>query len=144
MEKDISSIIFAILEDRCGVDSHSVTTESGLDYSILERLTLGIENKLMIRIPVEEAKEIGTIGNLIKDCSIRKILVNILESKFDVDRYAITRETLLNDGDYLDSLDSVEFVMEVEKAFNITIPDDKAEKLKTVGDYIDYIKVIKS
>ena len=39
-----------------------------------------------------------------------------------------------------DSLDTVELIMEFEKAFNITIPDDKAEKIATVGDAIAYIE----
>ena len=38
-----------------------------------------------------------------------------------------------------DSLDIVEFVMEVEKEFNITIPDDAATKLEKVGDAVKYI-----
>ena len=39
----------------------------------------------------------------------------------------------------LDSLDVVEFVMEVEKEFNITIPDEDAAKLEKVGDAVKYI-----
>ena len=39
-----------------------------------------------------------------------------------------------------DSLDVVEFVMEVEKEFDITIPDDAAAKLVTVGDAVKYIE----
>ena len=39
-----------------------------------------------------------------------------------------------------DSLDVVEFVMEVEKEFNITIPDEEAAKLATVGDAVKYIE----
>ena len=39
-----------------------------------------------------------------------------------------------------DSLDTVELIMEFEKEFNITIPDDDAEKITTVGDAIAYIK----
>mgnify|MGYP003298770891 CR=1 FL=1 len=38
-----------------------------------------------------------------------------------------------------DSLDVVEFVMEVEKEFDITIPDEEAAKLTTVGDAVKYI-----
>jgi acyl carrier protein len=38
-----------------------------------------------------------------------------------------------------DSLDVVEFVMQVEKEFGITIPDEEAQKIKTVGDAIDWI-----
>ena len=39
-----------------------------------------------------------------------------------------------------DSLDIVELVMELEEEFEITIPDDQAEKIKTVGEAIDYIE----
>ena len=39
-----------------------------------------------------------------------------------------------------DSLDTVELIMEFEKEFGITIPDDKAEKISTVGDAIAYIE----
>ncbi len=39
-----------------------------------------------------------------------------------------------------DSLDTVELVMEFEDAFDMNIPDDDAEKIKTVGDAIKYIK----
>ena len=42
-----------------------------------------------------------------------------------------------------DSLDVVEFVMEVEKEFDITIPDDAAAKLVTVGDAVKYIEANK-
>lgn len=38
-----------------------------------------------------------------------------------------------------DSLDVVEFVMEVEKQFNISIPDEDATKLETVGKAVEYI-----
>jgi acyl carrier protein len=42
-----------------------------------------------------------------------------------------------------DSLDILELVMELEEEFEITIPDDQAEKIKTVGDAIDYIERLK-
>ena len=39
-----------------------------------------------------------------------------------------------------DSLDTVELIMEFEKEFGVTIPDDEAEKIETVGDAIAYIE----
>ena len=39
-----------------------------------------------------------------------------------------------------DSLDTVELIMEFEKEFGISIPDDQAEKIQTVGDAISYVE----
>ena len=56
----------------------------------------------------------------------------------------VEREKLTNDASFMedlgaDSLDTVELVMEFEKEFNIDIPDEDAEKLRTVGDAIGYL-----
>jgi len=56
----------------------------------------------------------------------------------------VEREKLTNDASFMedlgaDSLDTVELVMEFEKEFNIDIPDEDAEKLRTVGDAIAYL-----
>ena len=66
---------------------------------------------------------------------VKKIVVEKLGVKED----AVTESaTFVNDLG-ADSLDVVEFVMEVEKEFNITIPDADAAKLETVGDAVKYI-----
>ena len=57
----------------------------------------------------------------------------------------VEREKLTNDASFMedlgaDSLDTVELVMEFEKEFNIDIPDEVAEKLRTVGDALTYLK----
>ena len=57
----------------------------------------------------------------------------------------VEREKLTNDASFMedlgaDSLDTVELVMEFEKEFNIYIPDEDAEKLRTVGDALTYLK----
>ena len=66
---------------------------------------------------------------------VRKIIVEKLGVKpDDVKEDA----TFVNDLG-ADSLDVVEFVMEVEKEFNITIPDEDAAKLEKVGDAVKYI-----
>ena len=64
----------------------------------------------------------------------------IVCEKLGVDESKVTEDaSFLNDLG-ADSLDVVEFVMEVEKEFNITIPDDDASKLATVGLAVKYIE----
>jgi acyl carrier protein len=57
-----------------------------------------------------------------------------------VSREQVKRETSFTEDLGADSLDIVEMVMELEEEFEITIPDEQAEKIKTVGEAIDYIE----
>jgi len=64
--------------------------------------------------------------------------------KIIVDKLGVKPEDITEDKTFVndlgaDSLDVVEFVMEVEKEFNITIPDEEAAKLEKVGDAVKYI-----
>lgn len=63
----------------------------------------------------------------------------IIVSKLGVDANQITNEASFANDLGADSLDTVELIMEFEKAFNITIPDEDAEKIATVGDAVNYI-----
>ena len=64
----------------------------------------------------------------------------IIVSKLGVDAAQVTPEASFTNDLGADSLDTVEVVMEVEKAFNIQIPDEDAEKITTVGDAVKYIE----
>ena len=64
----------------------------------------------------------------------------IIAEKQGVDEENVKPEASFTNDLGADSLDTVELIMEFEKAFNITIPDDKAEKIATVGDAIAYIE----
>lgn len=64
----------------------------------------------------------------------------IIAEKLGVDEENVKPEASFTNDLGADSLDTVEIIMEFEKAFNITIPDDKAEKIATVGDAIAYIE----
>src|SRR6187401_2136727 len=59
---------------------------------------------------------------------------DIIEKELGVERDKLTNEASLIEDLGADSLDIVELVMEFEKEFNIDIPDEDAEKLRTVGD----------
>jgi len=72
--------------------------------------------------------------------SIEEKVIQIVAEQMSVDKATITRNTSFVNDLNADSLDTVELVMELEDEFDLTIPDDEAEKLKTVGEAIDYIK----
>ena len=64
----------------------------------------------------------------------------IIADKRGVDEADVKPEASFTNDLGADSLDTVELIMEFEKSFNITIPDDQAEKIATVGDAIAYIE----
>ena len=66
---------------------------------------------------------------------IKRIVVD----KLQVDEKQVTLEASFIDDLGADSLDTVELVMDLEEHFEIEIPDEDAEKLKTVKDAVDYI-----
>ena len=64
---------------------------------------------------------------------------NIIVDKLGVDAVEVTPEKSFTNDLGADSLDTVELIMEFEKEFGISIPDDKAETIQTVQDAINYI-----
>lgn len=64
----------------------------------------------------------------------------IIVEKLTVDENEVTPEAGFSTDLGADSLDTVELIMEFEKQFGITIPDEDAEKIATVGDAINYIE----
>lgn len=64
----------------------------------------------------------------------------IIVDKLGVDESEVKPEATFTNDLGADSLDTVELIMELEKEFNITIPDDQAEKIQTVGDAISYVE----
>lgn len=71
---------------------------------------------------------------------IRKLVVD----KLGVSLSAVTNNASFANDLGADSLDIVELIMELEKEFGVSIPDDEAEKLRTVGQAINYIERIKN
>ena len=67
---------------------------------------------------------------------IKEIVAGVLH----VDENSITPDTKFVDDLGADSLDLTSIVMEIEEQFGIEIPDDAAEKIKTVRDAVDYIE----
>ncbi len=71
---------------------------------------------------------------------IEEKVIQIVSEQLSIDRAELSRSTSFQDDLNADSLDIVELVMELEDEFDLTIPDEEAEKLKTVGEAIDYIQ----
>jgi acyl carrier protein len=71
---------------------------------------------------------------------IEEKVIEIVAEQMGVDKSEITRETSFVNDLNADSLDTVELVMEFEDQFELSIPDEEAEKIQTVGQAIDYIR----
>ena len=67
-------------------------------------------------------------------------VIAIVVDKLGVEENQVTPEASFTGDLGADSLDTVELIMELEKEFNLSIPDDQAEKIATVGDAIAYIE----
>jgi acyl carrier protein len=67
-------------------------------------------------------------------------VIDIIVDKLGVAPSEVTPEANLTNDLGADSLDTVELIMEFEKEFNISIPDDQAENIQTVGEAISYIE----
>lgn len=67
---------------------------------------------------------------------VKKIIID----KLGVEESEVTAEASFTNDLGADSLDTVELIMEFEKEFNISIPDDQAESISTVGQAIAYLE----
>ena len=67
-------------------------------------------------------------------------LFDILVEQLDVEEDKVTMEASITDDLGADSLDVVDLVMSLEEEFDVEIPDDQVENIKTVGDIVRYIE----
>ena len=71
--------------------------------------------------------------------AVEQKVIEIVSEQMGTDKSEISRETSFINDLNADSLDTVELVMEFEDEFDMSIPDEEAEKIQTVGAAIDYI-----
>ena len=72
--------------------------------------------------------------------TIAEKVTKIIVDKLGVDETEVTPEASFTQDLGADSLDTVELIMELEKEFNLSIPDEQAEQITTVGQAITYLE----
>ena len=72
--------------------------------------------------------------------SVEERVIEIVSSQMGVEKDTVTKDTTFVNDLGADSLDTVELVMEIEEEFDITIPDDEAEKIQSVGQAVGHIE----
>ena len=91
--------------------------------------------------PFEHFEPIPAGHHEIQQEQIRQRVIDIVCEHLAVNKDQVTDNTSFIEDIGADSLDIVELVMELEEEFDIQIPDEQAEKIKTVGEAVEYIKV---
>lgn len=81
-----------------------------------------------------------TYLNLKNMSEIAQKVKQIIIDKLGVEESEVTPEASFTNDLGADSLDTVELIMEFEKEFNISIPDDQAENISTVGQAISFLE----
>jgi len=71
--------------------------------------------------------------------NVQERVAKIIVDKLGVDESEVTGEASFTNDLGADSLDTVELIMEFEKEFDISIPDESAEKIQTVEDAVTYL-----
>jgi len=85
------------------------------------------------------------VSNEVDVQAIENKIIDIISEQMGVDKADVSKETSFINDLNADSLDTVELVMEFEDEFDMSIPDEEAEKIQTVGSAVDYIvKVAKT
>ncbi len=75
-----------------------------------------------------------------KDDAIFDKIKDILVEQLGVEEDDVNMDSNFTDELNADSLDIVELVMAMEQEFGISIPDEEAERIRTVGDAVDFVK----
>ncbi len=73
---------------------------------------------------------------------MKEKVIDIISNQLGIEKEAITPDAKVIDDLGADSLDVVELVMALEEEFDVEIPDEEAEKIKSVGDIFNYMETV--
>jgi acyl carrier protein len=99
--------------------------------------TLRIKRSWIRAVPINPI--VSTENPAVSNPTIEERVVKIVCDQMNRTADKITRETSFINDLGADSLDTVELVMEFEDEFEISIPDEDAEKIQTIGSAVDFI-----
>jgi acyl carrier protein len=105
----------------------------------VEKTGIVVSNSALDFVSLAKSIFLPDINNTIMSdiaTRVKKIIVD----KLGVDEAEVTLEASFTNDLGADSLDTVELIMEFEKEFNISIPDEQAETITTVGQAITYLE----
>jgi acyl carrier protein len=135
-----------IIVEQLGVIESRVKEEASfiddLGAGSLDGLVKAFEAAFYIKIPDRADKQIKTVQDAINhiEALIEEKVKSIIGDQLNVDKSEVTGRASFVDDLGADSLDTIELVMAFEENFGIEIPDEKAEKIKSVQDAIEYVK----
>ena len=91
-------------------------------------------------VPIKTQKNYNLKFTIMEDNSIAAQVKAIIVEKLSVEESEVVESATFTGDLGADSLDTVEMIMEFEKKFGVSIPDEEAEKIATVGDAIAFIE----
>jgi acyl carrier protein len=136
---------FSLKDEGSGVPAKELTgcLPNRQYFGSLPRLSSGAALATGRAVLVVPVPFFGSGGHNVAEINeIEQKVIDIVAEQMGVDKAEITRDTSFINDLNADSLDTVELVMEFEDEFEMSIPDEEAEKIQTVGQAIDYIKSV--
>jgi len=125
---------------------HRTQHRTGVEEPPARRAKVAAVDRLTDQRPgpfARRARAFAARRAALEDCQVASVKDRVIEivcENLGVNKEQVTEKTSFIEDVGADSLDIVELIMELEEEFEINIPDEQAEKIKTVGEAIEYIE----
>ena len=95
---------------------------------------------MQVAVPLHRKLDFFSLNTISKMANVADRVKKIIVDKLGVDEGEVTAAANFTQDLGADSLDTVELIMEFEKEFDVSIPDEQAEKITTVGQAVEYLE----